>query len=60
LSVNILAVAKFNMSYHDTGASCYNQQYQQRRLKQLQKQAVALGFDLIARPPSTPLVEDVF
>ena len=46
-------------SYHDTGASYYDQQYQQRKLKQLHKQAIALGFDLIARPPSTPLVEDV-
>jgi hypothetical protein len=46
-------------SYHDTGASYYDQQYQHRKLKQLQKQAVALGFDLIERPPSPPPVEDV-
>jgi transposase len=46
-------------SYHDTGASYYDQQYQQRKLKHLHKQAVALGFDLIERPSSPPLVEDV-
>jgi transposase len=45
--------------YHDTGAEYYERQYQQRKLKQLHKQAVALGFDLIQRPPSPPLVEDV-
>jgi transposase len=46
-------------SDHDTGASYYDQQYQHRKLKQLHQQAVALGFGLIERPPSTPLVEHV-
>lgn len=37
-------------SYHDVGAEPYERQFQQRKLKYLQKQAAALGFDLTVCP----------
>jgi transposase len=46
-------------SYHDAGAGHYEQQFQQRKLKHLRKQAASLGFDLTQRPPSNVLVDVV-
>jgi transposase len=45
--------------YHDVGATYYEQQYQQRKLQHLRKQAASLGFDLVDQSCSHPLVEDV-
>jgi transposase len=38
-------------SYHDAGTGHYERQFQQRKLKYLQKQAALLGFDLIEHLP---------
>lgn len=46
-------------SYQDAGAGHYEQQFQQRKLKQLRKQAASLGFDLTERPASTASIGDV-
>ena len=46
-------------SYHDVGAGYYEQQFQQRKLKQLRKQAAALGFALTESPTSNTPVEGV-
>ena len=35
----------------DTGVDYYDQQYQQRKLKHLQKQAALLGFELVKQIP---------
>lgn len=45
--------------YQDVGAGHYEQQFQQRKLKYLRKQAAALGFDLTERPLSDARVEVV-
>ena len=46
-------------SYYDAGAGYYEQQFQQRKLKQLRKQAAALGFTLTESPTSNPSIEGV-
>jgi transposase len=46
-------------SYHDAGATYYEQQYQQRKLQHLRKQAASLGFQLVEQSLSYSLVEDV-
>ena len=43
-------------SYVDPGVDAYEQQYQERTLKNLKKKALALGFDLV---PATPTPEGV-
>jgi transposase len=48
-----------HQSYQDAGAGHYEQQFQQRKLKQLRKQAASLGFDLIQQPVSTASIKDV-
>jgi transposase len=45
--------------YHDSGAQSYEQQYRQRKLKALKKQAAALGFELAEVPTPEPLTQDV-
>jgi transposase len=45
-------------SYQDAGVASYEQQYQQRKLKHLPKQA-ALGFELTQRSTDPALMEDV-
>ncbi|OUC13869.1 MAG: IS110 family transposase [Alkalinema sp. CACIAM 70d] len=46
-------------SYYDVGAKYYEQQFQQHKLKQLRKQAAALGFTLTESSTSSPVVEGV-
>lgn len=46
-------------SYQDAGADYYEQQYQQRKLKYLRKQAASLGFQLVEQPLSNSAVGDV-
>lgn len=41
--------------YQDAGAQYYDQQYRQRKLKALKKQAAALGFELAEAPMPQPL-----
>jgi transposase len=43
-------------SYRDPGIGAYERQQQERAVKNLQKKALALGFDLIAKPPSPECV----
>ena len=43
-------------SYRDPGIGAYERQQQERAVKNLQKKAIALGFDLIAKPPSPECV----
>ncbi|BAS59511.1 transposase [Leptolyngbya boryana IAM M-101] len=50
---------KTHQSYEDVGAAQYEQQFQQRKLKHLRKQAAALGFDLTERSPIDALSEVV-
>jgi transposase len=46
-------------SYQDAGAQYYEQQYHQRKLKSLKKQAAALGFELTEIPTPEPLTQVV-
>jgi transposase len=46
-------------SYQDAGAQYYEQQYRQRKLKSLKKQAAALGFELTEVPSPELLTQDV-
>lgn len=46
-------------SYKDAGVQSYEQQYRQRKLKSLKKQAAALGFELTEVPVPEPLTQDV-
>jgi transposase len=46
-------------SYQDAGAQSYEQQYRQRKLKALKKQAAALGFELTEVLTPEPLTHDV-
>lgn len=46
-------------AYQDAGAEYYEQQYRQRQLKYLRKQAEALGFELTQAELSEPLARDV-
>ncbi|MBD1846700.1 IS110 family transposase [Cyanobacteria bacterium FACHB-63] len=48
-----------HQSYQDVGAGQYEQQFQQRKLKYLRKQAAALGFDLTERFPVNALGDTV-
>jgi hypothetical protein len=48
-----------SLPYHfrdRTGIGAYERQQQERAVKNLQKKALALGFDLIAKPPSPECV----
>lgn len=42
--------------YVDPGIDSYEQQYQERVVKNLQKKALALGFDLVAKPTAPECV----
>jgi hypothetical protein len=46
-------------SYDDVGAEHYEQQYRQRKLKYLQKQAAALGLELSQSPTGETLTQVV-
>ena len=46
-------------SYQDAAAAHYEQHYQQRKLKQLRRQAASLGFQLVEQPLSTTSIGDV-
>jgi transposase len=43
-------------SYFDQGIGAYERQQKERAVKNLQKKALALGFNLIAKPPSLECV----
>lgn len=47
---------KFGGSFVDPGTDAYEQQYQERTLKNLKKKALALGFDLVAKPTAPECV----
>jgi hypothetical protein len=46
-------------SWQDAGAQYYEQQYRQRKLKSLKKQAIALGVELTEVPIPEPLTQAV-
>jgi transposase len=48
-----------HQSYQDAGADYYDQQYQQRKLKHLRKQAASMGFELVEQMSSPSLAVDV-
>jgi hypothetical protein len=54
--VGLMVVLTTHQSARADGVSYSDRQYQH---KHLHNQAVALGFDLSVRPPSTPPIEDV-
>jgi len=43
-------------SFVDPGTDAYEQQYPERTLKNLKKKALALGFDLVAKPTAPECV----
>jgi transposase len=47
LAVIYYSMLKYGTSYVEVGQAAYEQQYQQRRLKGMQKQALALGYQLV-------------
>jgi hypothetical protein len=47
LAVIYYSMLKYGTTYVEVGQAAYEQQYQQRRLKGMQKQALALGYQLV-------------
>ena len=50
---------RYGDTYHDPGADAYEQQYQQRMLRNLERKAQTLGFKLIPKISEPPILESV-